>query len=241
METKNIIKNLGLTEQETEIYLSLLKMGDLMASRIASIIGVKRTTIYPILQNLVQKGFIRVVYKTNLRHYQAVNPGNLSSYFERRIEEFNSIIPLLQSFDKKQVATEGVRFIDTIRELEMLYESIIDEYKGRSYSALTNIEVWENIGSEYFRDFRYRRAEANIKIRLLATNSSKKINPKDKKLLREVRFLPKKYYFESNLEILDDKIIIMNSKVNSIALVISIPAIVDVFKSIFEFMWDSSK
>ena len=87
MEIKNTIKNLGLSEQETEIYLTLIKKGDLPASRVAKVVGLKRTTIYPVLQNLSLKGYIHVVYKNNLRYYHASSPQNIVSYMEKKLDE----------------------------------------------------------------------------------------------------------------------------------------------------------
>lgn len=242
MEIKNTIKNLGLSEQETEIYLTLLKMGDLPASRIAKIVGLKRTTVYPVLQNLSIKSYIRVVYKNNLRYYQASSPQSIVSYMEKKINDFNSIIPILQSFEKSQAQSIGLRFIETKEELRNFYIDIINEYENRSYLVIGDTTAWQSVDVEFFRhQFPRERANANIKTKLLLTHNSKKLIPSDKTLLRTYKFLPKKYIFKSTIDVFDDKILIVSPEINALALVIAIPAMTDIFRSIFEFMWEHNK
>ncbi|PLX27027.1 hypothetical protein C0581_03815 [Candidatus Parcubacteria bacterium] len=48
------LKNLGLSDIEAGVYLSLLKLGGSQASKIAKDVGIKRTTVYPILKKLAE-------------------------------------------------------------------------------------------------------------------------------------------------------------------------------------------
>ena len=105
MEIKNSLKNVGLSEQEASIYVALLKMGNLAASRIAKTIGVKRTTVYPILQNMVSKGFVQTIQKKNQKYYGAAKPQSIVAYLEKKLEDFESIIPSLQTLEKSQAQT----------------------------------------------------------------------------------------------------------------------------------------
>ena len=97
MDNSLILKELGLHEHEAMVYLRLLKLGSTSASIIAKDCSLKRTTIYPILKELARKGFVSIFYKSGKRLYRAQQPQKISRYFEKRIENFNAIIPALKS------------------------------------------------------------------------------------------------------------------------------------------------
>ncbi len=59
--------------------------------------------------------------------------------------------------------------------------------------------------------------------------------------LRTVKYLPQKYVFKSTLDIFDDQVLVVSPELTSLAVVISVPVMMDVFKNVFEMMWDVVK
>jgi len=55
---RNELRKLGLSEKEIAVYLSLLRMGPSMASVLARVSNVKRTSIYDILNGLTDRNLI---------------------------------------------------------------------------------------------------------------------------------------------------------------------------------------
>ena len=76
METSTLatLKDLGLKEPEADAYLTLLKMGGATASALAKEMGIKRTTAYPLLKALGQKGFITTYYRNSKQFFLRKNP-----------------------------------------------------------------------------------------------------------------------------------------------------------------------
>ena len=108
------LQTLGLTEDEARTYLALLKFGGVNALALAKEVGLKRTTIYPILKSLHEKGFASTYFHKSKRLYRAEKPDKVAGQFEKRLESFNAIIPELKSVEKQTVSTVGLRFIETI-------------------------------------------------------------------------------------------------------------------------------
>ena len=240
MDNLNTLKSLGLSEQEAQTYLALLRLNGCKASQIAKEIGVKRTTIYAILKSLAQKGIITVFFRKNQRFYYAKKPQQVAHLFENKIKQFEGIIPVLESLEKKQTQAMGLRFIETAGELQEFYNEILEEYKNKEYHIIGNAQSWQNVSPEYFIEYRQRRADANIKTKLLISADSKEFSPKEKSLLRQVKFLPDKYSFKSTIDIFKDKILIVSPDMAALAVVIAIPAMVDVFQSMFDIMWEQN-
>lgn len=238
MNIEQTISALGLTKSETQVYLELLKTGGTKASQLAKGVDMKRTTVYSLLDNLVEKGFVSVFYKKTQKIFKANKPQYIANFFENKLKIFNQTIPLLESLEKKQAQAIGLRFIETKDEIENFYINVIKEYKDKSYQAIGSAQNWESIDPEFFHQFRQDRAEANIRTRLLVTAESEQMHIKERSLLRTVKYLPGKYSFKSTIDIFDDKILIISPEMSSLAVVIEIPAMTDVFKSIFEIIWE---
>lgn len=235
------LQTLGLTEDEARTYLALLKIGGANALSLAKEVGVKRTTIYPFLKSLHEKGFASTYFHKSKRIYRAENPDKIAGLYEKRLESFSSIIPELKTIEKQITSTLGLRFIETKQELERFYTGILVEYKGKSYQAIGSATAWEGISPEFFKKFRYDRAEQKIKTRILLSADSVEASPDDTKLLRDVRILPKNHTFKSTIDIFDNKILIINPNQTALAVVIEVESMVDVFREMFEMLWEKAK
>lgn len=239
MDKKDILKKMGLDEDESEIYLELLRLGGARASVVARNVGIKRTTVYPILKVLAQKGFVNVYFRKNTRFYYAQKPARVASLFEKKLELFESIIPNLETIEKKQAEVFGLRFIETVDELKEFYGEIIDDYKNKEYYIIGSTLGWEGLDPKFFVKYRKDRAKNKIRTKLILSAESKEINPEEKELLREYKYLPAKYKFKSTVDIFEDKILVVSPELSSLAVVIAVPAMVDVFKGVFDMLWDT--
>lgn len=238
MQEKQALIDFGLTDSEADIYLTLFRIGGATASVVAKEAGLKRTTVYPILKSLAGKGCILVYFRKNQRYYHAQKPDRLAGLFEKKLDLFKSIVPLFESMDKKRSQAEGLRFIETKEELRQFYVDILKDHK--SYCVIGNAFTWQNIDPEFFEQYRGMRAKLGIKTSLLLSADSLESNPVNPDLLRDCRYLPEKYGFKSTLNIFNDKILVINPESSSLAVVIAIPAMVDIFKSIFEILWEGA-
>lgn len=234
------LTELGLAEQEISVYLTLLKIGGSTASITAKAAGIKRTTVYAILHSLAQKGFVTMYYRKGRQLYYAEKPERIKNYFEKRLENFEALIPTLEALEKTRLQVSGLRFIETIDELKKFYADILNEYKNKEYYAIGSAGAWEGLNPEFFVQYRKDRAKANIKTRILLSNYKPEASPDDANLLRKVKFLPEKYAFKSTIDIFNDKILIISSDLTSLAVVIQIPAMTDIFKAMFEMLWENS-
>lgn len=232
------LRELGLSEHEGSAYLSLLKLGGSTASVVAKDIGLKRTSAYALLRSLAQKGLVTLYYRKSKQFYYAEKPERVLAHFQKRLQTFENLIPTLETLSKKQAQHVGIRFIETLPELKKFYRSVLEDYKNKHYYIIGDLKGWENLDPEFFIQYRKDRGKANVRTQILLTNTSKSVNPDDKKLLREVKFLPKKYLFKSTIDIYKDKILIVSPELSSLAVVIEIPAMTDIFKSIFTMLWD---
>lgn len=240
MNMEHYLSELGLTARETAAYLSLLKFPGARAGVIAKDVGVKRTSIYETLSALVQKGFASVYFKKSQRVYHPQHPQRVVNLFQNRVDAFMEIIPQLTAISGGTAQATGVRLIQTKEELEKFYLDVLVDYAGTSYDIIGSSAGWINVfGTEFPERFRRLRAKAKIKTRMILSHDSVATEPPTNQFLRDIRFLPDLYHFTSQLHIFSDTIVIVGTQLSAIGVVIAIPAMSDIFKTIFDFLWNS--
>lgn len=81
---------LGLTRNESRVYLVLIEFGKLGASEVSSKSGVSYSRIYDILESLVVKGVVQIVPERT-KKYIAGNPDDLLSMVSKKEESLKKI------------------------------------------------------------------------------------------------------------------------------------------------------
>lgn len=78
---------LGLTKNEQEIYLYLLGNGSSIASLIAKRLGIKRVTVYAVLETLNKKQLVNSFQKNNVAYFEAVSPEEIVNLCHKKLVE----------------------------------------------------------------------------------------------------------------------------------------------------------
>jgi len=82
-----ILRSLGLSKRESEVYYNLLKIEDALASDISEKTKEARTNTYDTLNSLIKKGLVSYVVKNNKKYFLAADPKNLLKWMDIRKEE----------------------------------------------------------------------------------------------------------------------------------------------------------
>jgi sugar-specific transcriptional regulator TrmB len=131
MDAKQLSK-LGLTESESTIYYSVLKLGTCTVKQISKECGFHRTNIYDILEQLKEKGLVTYFKEANSVKYSVSDPQNLYGLLREKKELLDKIFPEIEglrkiSSEEIQVevykGNEGMKsaFRDMIKESKPIY------------------------------------------------------------------------------------------------------------------------
>src|SRR5580704_8592023 len=113
------LKNLGLTDKETTVYLEVLKRGRVNPTEVARATKINRTTVYSVAKELAKKGFIVEDLAAKGNSLVAVPPQELKFLIqkeEKQLEEkrkaVGDIIAQLQSLTQEsKYAIPRISFI----------------------------------------------------------------------------------------------------------------------------------
>jgi sugar-specific transcriptional regulator TrmB len=104
---ETLLMDLGLSKNESKIYISLLEIGSSSATKIADASGIHRVNVYDSVHRLKDKGLVCEVSKNGKRQYQAAPPENLRNIIKEKEIKLNKIITQLQlSNDLNQNTSE---------------------------------------------------------------------------------------------------------------------------------------
>ena len=112
--------DLGLSLNESKIYISLLETGSTSATKIAHQSGVHRVNVYDSLTKLKEKGLVSELSSEGKKNYQASPPQALKNILKEKEIRLNKIIPELElsnNLNKNNQAVEIYESNDFIRTL----------------------------------------------------------------------------------------------------------------------------
>ena len=239
-----IFQFLGLTANETKVYLTLLDLGTAQAGQITEKSGIHRRNVYDSISRLMEKGLTSFVIVNNKKLFSPVNPKRfLEIIDEKKFElenlknDFGKIIPELELRTSLQ-EKHDVRFFKGVEGMKTVFEDIIRT--GKDYIGYGPGHQLEKILKHYFKHFLNKRIKSKIKIRLIYDEISRKLVKKNP--LSELRYIPQQFSSHAALRIYGDKVALMLlSEEEPLAIVIKNKPIADGYRKYFEVMWKAAK
>jgi hypothetical protein len=137
--------------------------------------------------------------------------------------------------DQASKESKGISILNTVDELERFYNSNVGAYK--KWRAIASIEDWLPVSPAFLQEFRKKLSDASVDTKVIFKESGLRYEVATLPY-REVKTVPDTYAFKSSIDILDDKIMIMNPHQTVLGLVIESPVLVDVFIDMFDMLWN---
>ncbi len=235
MDIENALREMGLTEHETKVYLALLKNGSSLAGRISRITGIHRRNVYDITERLIKKGVVGYILKNNRRYFEAVNPEKFLDILKERENNIMENLPMLKEIYSGSKEKQETNFYKGTEGLKTVFQDQLEDNKGKEILILGASQSAFEILPFYFKWYDKDRVNRRIKVRMIASGKLKK-----KISLAETRYLPEKYSNPLAINIYKDKVAIILWKKNPIVIVIKEKEIADSYRKYFEMMWKLS-
>jgi len=188
------LTELGLSKKEAAAYVALLEIGSGTAYAVAKQAGLKRPTVYLLLDELRKKDLVTKVPHAKNQIFTAKDPEEFFSYLEGKLQKAKQSIPsLLQKYRHSQIVTH-------------LYEGKPELQKALTYrrSDLADKEMLAFYGiprsGAKIPDMYYDHAKAlqrqNTSMRVFAPDdeSLRKFRDEDADYGQHVMYLPKGEY-----------------------------------------------
>lgn len=235
------LKNLGLNGKQVSVYLTLLQLGNTTAYKIAQKSGLKRPTVYVILEELRQKDLILKIPYPKKQIYSAKSPEGVVLEAKRKINEIASVLPELLALEKKE-NKPSVSYFDNINGIKELLNFGIEKLKDNELVGFNaHSEGITDEVKNIFREYNEKLKKMNVNIRGIVPDhpSLKEYREKDEKFGRKIKVVPfEKYSSGVSVDIGPDfvKILMFN---NLQGVLIENQNLATALRQIFEMQWNS--
>jgi len=242
MDIITSLKNYGLSEEESKLYLAGIKLGESSLSSLAQEAGLKRTSAYLVAERLEKKGLFGKFKMKNGLRFVATPPSRLEKQARQKLENIKELVPKLNvHYSKLQNKPEIFLFQGKEGYLNIFDDPL--QYTGitiRAIGSLQNVRdvITTKYDEEYFIPERLRKG---INFKGLYPQKeivSLGLTPEKNRLeKRELRALPQEYSYNIFKMIYKDTVVQFTSKKELLALKIVSPEIASAEKTSFDLMW----
>jgi sugar-specific transcriptional regulator TrmB len=232
---KNILKDVGLSETESKVYLALLTLGSAQAGEITKKSELNRTNVYDALDRLSSKGLITYVHSANTKIFEPVNPNRLKELIKEKEKKIDKLIPQLQEKYNKSKQKEDATIYKGKKGVKYVFEEMLKQKEEiLTYGAQGK---FSNVFPVYRNIWESRRQYYKIKKRIIYNESVKKQKTTENQKFAELKFLPKEYDFPSTILIQGATTITVVWSEQPFAFVVNSENVTKTNKNFFELLW----
>ncbi|MBN1156402.1 TrmB family transcriptional regulator [Candidatus Woesearchaeota archaeon] len=244
----DILTELGFSENDIKIYLTLLKSGSATAYELSKETGIYRAHVYDKLEHLMNKGLVTFVHIGSVRTFRATHPTKLNEFVmerKQKLEEqqnkLKKFLPELENIMAKQTGEtvvevfkgkEGLKFLlkDVIKTGKEVLISGVEESR---YSEFSMIYM-----KRYFREIKTKKIRERV-----ITSSRKEVYIFDKKLASttEYKFIEETLLNPTNTFVYGNKIALVLWDMPITSILIHNPVVAATYRNQFERLWKIAK
>lgn len=181
---QDFLKEIGFSDKEAEIYLALIKVDCDTILDLSKKTKIGRTTIYPIIESLKEKGFVEEVKEKGKIQYRAKTPDRIESFLqeqkikiEEQVNHSRDIIPQIKGIMRQDGDLPIIEFqegreailnsakihfpSDKETEVYLLYprDKIEDLFTEKERRLARNIRITKHVKSKSI--YTYDKGEYN--------------------------------------------------------------------------------
>lgn len=242
-----LLQELGLSKNESEIYQFLLKEGESTASEVATRTRIHRRNVYDTLGRLQDRGFVfEVRYKRESR-FQPVDPDKLLELLTEKQTALENALPTLREWYENDPSEQGVYIYHGIEGWKNYMRDILRV--GEDYYCLGGKGGWmdKRLG-RFFPWFIKELDKKKLKCHVLFDHEVKENDhPVIEHVGKNYRFLPREFSTPASVEIFGDRVnLVTNIHFGGLERDFTFTVIVnqqlaDAFRIWFNFIWAGVK
>jgi sugar-specific transcriptional regulator TrmB len=246
MNNNTFFAQISFSDNKAKIYQSILSLGTAPAGAIAKKSGIVRSTVYKILDELVNDDLLEVS-DGKVKKFTALHPSALLKMFENKKTAIENFMPELLGVFSAPKFKPLMKFYEGENGKKRVFEDALSLHNDIVYTFSPMQEILELFGKTYARHYTEKRIKNKIWRYALrpATDISQKGSEwefygSDEKLMREIRFLTPEIACDTLIQIYANKVAVVASKKENYAFIIESKELSVLMKQIFKWLWKLS-
>lgn len=249
MNIEKVLKIIGLKDKEARVYFASLQLGQDTAYNIALKSGLKRPTVYFILERLLEKGFVSVKRTPKAAYFTAISPFKLLLKIDKQKDALEKALPELDQFYRAQSHKPNVQVYEGKEGIELIYYEMAENvrkgkeviYFGSTAHFLSEYKPFLDIWIKEMKNKSAHARELLVKEELEGYDYLDKIRENNNPN-HQIRFFPPGVKFTENDNIIfGNKLAIFSLKKEVFVILIESENITESYRNMFEIAWKVSK
>lgn len=241
---EDILKEIGLSNNESKIYETLVRKGSLSIQQISNKSKVHRRNAYDSLSKLEEKGLVSEYFSKREKIYKAIDPSRLLDLLKEKENKLNEVVPNLQKEYNEKSEENEAYFYKGIEGFKN-YLKLILETKETVYFIGAKA-FWLDKRLQFFLPhFDKERKKLGIKFKHLFDYEVKYEKPEILNLVgKPYKFLPKKYSSNTSIDIFGSYVVTFvgvkpgQLPEEPLMFVLKSKKLAEGYKKFFQFMWN---
>lgn len=241
MET-DVLKEIGLTDSEVKVYLTLLKNGPSKAGEVIDKSDLQNPVVHRAFHSLINKGIITYSIEGKIKNYQAIDPSLLLNILEEKKERLEAVIPDLKKLYEITKGKTKANIHQGIRGIRELLYYLLDscDKEFLTYGAPKRSE--ELLEKFFWKNFHNRRIKKKIIAKMIFHHSLLEIATAENKFpFTQIRTTNKEFEELVETVIAGNKIAIIIYLENPIGVLIEEELAASSYRKFFQILWDQSE
>jgi HTH-type transcriptional regulator, sugar sensing transcriptional regulator len=233
------LQKMGFDEKEARLYLALLELGEAGVQDIARKSGLKRTTVYHILESLKTRGIVSLAKKGKKTLFVAEDPRSIGEDIKEKEAIFKKSLPELLSMANILEKKPQIRYFEGLAGIKEAYRDELT-FPDNELLAWWS-KSYEIFGQDFFYDYYMpQRLKNKISVRAIAPENeyTRRMKTEEEKQLRKMKLTPNiEQGMELEISLYGKNKISIKSFEEKFALIIESKALFNTMKGIFELQW----
>lgn len=239
---EQVLEQAGMTKKQAKIYLSALTLGETTIKEIAQRSGIQRTTIYDVIQEMIDAGYIKLTKHGAKRKFLAATPEELQFIIKRRASAIGGVLEDLIQMSNVEKTKPKVWFFEGIEGLKNAFNDTL-KYPISEMYQWGSRDLLDVLGEEWSTKYMLRRANEKIFAKTLSPDlpDVRRYKKMDEKHYREIRLVdPEEFLFEIELDVYGNRLAMISVK-DQMAVVIESKPIANTLKAIHKMCWEAAR
>lgn len=244
------LAELGLNDQEINLYVVSLKLGPSSIMKLSEVIHVSRPNVYKLIARLELFGLARFsTRRKNSKVFTVESPAVIADLLRHKDEEINrqsrlltQSMPDLLGLYQQGDLPASLKVFEGISACREAFFRIFDETKDKLFYFGSVKDLFDFVNVDPEESWMKKRIEKKvfIDVLVLPSDEANKLRLKDATQLRETRIIKNASPFTSSFYIYGKKLIFWQPKA-PIAILIEDENITSMMMSIFLMLWNQTK
>lgn len=240
MELTKVLKQIGLSEKESTLYIGALALGRFSIVEIARKTGLKRPTCYLIIEELIEKGLLTAVPGPKKTLYTAEHPDALLRAARQSYHLAEEVMPQLQVLMKSAADKPILKVYTGQAGLQNIFEDLLRNCPDKKMYYIASIEdMVKAVGEDFMKDWVQRRFAKDIRtysVRMKHKESTIKSFNETGRMLREIYYAPPSFYIPYTLFIYGKRVAFLSTEKEHFGFIVESVDLAKTMKAFFDVM-----